>query len=203
MPEPVITLDERDGRHVYYVDGIEKISVTQILDAAGLIDKTWYTEGGAKRGQYIAVATALDDRGGLVDANLRDDMRGYITAWWRFRAENEVEILDTERRCYEPTYQFTGTFDCTMILNGVYTLADRKTGPRLAWHQLQTAGYAMMPLPSVEPGSYIARCGIHLRKNGTYRLESHTDYGDRSAFLNYLAGVNWKLNHGYKTGVTA
>lgn len=193
---PDIEFDE--ASHTYSVDGRKLISVTQALEGAGLIDGSWFTPLTTARGEYVHKATELYDQDRLNEDAVDDDMRGYVEAWKRFRAESECEILAIEERVWNRTWGYAGTLDRVIRLQGVTTIGDIKTGSPAPWHALQTAGYARC-----KPDDAVVRYGratIHLSADGKFKLKTHSDPSDMDAFLAALCVAQWKTKHGVSNG---
>lgn len=189
-----LTFEPED--HVYRLDGVVIPSVTQVLDAAGFVDATWFTPEATQRGTDVHEITAIYDR--QIDKEKAEcaiekvypEAIGYLRAWQSFLAESKATVLDIEQRSYNGVNRYAGTIDRRLSIRGVQTAVDIKTGQPEPWHALQLAAYA-----KCEPYSR-GRYTVYLRKDATFRVKTHTDTSDWDVFLAALACFNWKKNHG-------
>ena len=171
--------------HQYRVDGEKVLSVTQVLNVCGLIDDTWYTEEGGQRGQAIHLATQLYDEDDLDWESVSPEISSYLDAYRKFRQEVSFEPDLIEHPLYSPTYRYAGTPDRTGIMNGENVIFEIKSGQKAKWHQLQTAGYALLIDHNVE------RYVVYLSGNGSYRLDQHRNSSDMNVFLSALTIAYW------------
>lgn len=179
-----------EPKHEYHVDGRRLLSVTQILDLAGAVDKTWYTPEACERGKLVHLACELADYGELDETTLDPAIRPYLDAWVRFLVESRAEVMQIEYRVCNETFGYAGTIDRWMKISGRNYIVDIKTGAPEPWHCLQTAAYARcIPAP-------FQRMTIYIGADGKYKADTHENPNDINAFLSALAWVNWKLNNG-------
>jgi len=132
-----------EGTHTYTVDGAVLPSVTQILDALGLMDKTYYTEETRDRGTAIHEAIFWIEQGILTYEAFGEGhpLAGYIAAWRSFRETSGFEIRDMEARRYHSTMRYAGTIDVIAHHKGK-AVVDMKSGLTESWHGVQLAAYA-------------------------------------------------------------
>lgn len=77
-----------DGEtHTYTAGGRSVPSVTQVLKRVGLIDDRWVDEHALSRGRAVHAVIQYDLEGDLDEASIADEIRPYVDAWRRFRAE--------------------------------------------------------------------------------------------------------------------
>jgi hypothetical protein len=156
-------------RHIYSVDGRAIPSVTQILEACGVVDYSYLPPETRKmalaRGSAVHLACQFDDEGDFDEASA-PELLPYVEAWRRFCAEQGMTFLDIERRVYSAKYGYAGTLD-RIGTNGRddLCLIDLKTNSSEGWVRLQTAAYAGA---LDEPRRYLRGCA-ELHKDGTYR----------------------------------
>jgi hypothetical protein len=176
--------------HTYRAGGRIVPSVTQVLDAAGLIDKSWYTSDAAQRGEYVAEATALFDHCRLDESSVDAAIAGYVEAWKRLRRElgSRVNIRHRERPITNARFGFGGKPDIEWVLDELAGVADIKTGGEEAWHGVQLAGYARLC-------GVRRRHNIYLRADGTYRIVARRDLDDLAVWDAALTLVNWRAKH--------
>jgi len=154
--------------HVYTLDGEELPSVTQILEAAGIIDYShipWNVRHLAlERGRAVHAATELDDRGDLDETTLDPMLEGHLAAWRRFRAETGFTPTLIEHRDYHRLHRYAGTIDRLGNFNGGRAaVLDIKTNHAEPWVRLQLAAYSEFA------GFVYERVCVELHADGTYR----------------------------------
>ena len=68
-------------------------------------------------------------------------INGYM-AFLKWYNENDVEFIESERDVYSKEYNYVGTFDVLMKVNGIITLGDFKTGSNVyPEYFVQLSGY--------------------------------------------------------------
>ena len=163
------------------------LSVTQILDLAGLVDSTWFTADACDRGSALHKATQYLDEGTLyrdsVDSSIVDRFERYE----RFIAEVQPEILAIEEEVMNPALNYIGHLDRRLKINGREGILDLKPSPA-PWHPLQLAGYA---------GCFarpMARWGLYLA-GSNYKLVEYSDRSDWRTFQAALTTAQWIRRH--------
>jgi len=190
MSEIILTEDHR-----YLVDGVEYPSVTQILEGAGLIETSFFTEDAAIRGEHVHFATQLVDEDDLDYDTLIEQYKPYVRAYERFCSETDYQVISTEKRLYEPVYGFCGTYDRLAWIQKQCAVVDFKTGAYQAWWPLQAEAYRRMAI--VNGHDVPARFSLELKSDGTYRLHGpYTDLDDWLTFIGALNVYRWKVKHG-------
>jgi hypothetical protein len=199
-----------DLNHAYYIDDERVPSVTQTLQAEGIIDFSMVPQ---------PIMLEARDRGSAVHRaceyfNQNDldvpyfiatfpEYAPYLQAWIRFREESGAEIQVCEHRVYSRKHRYGGTLDCLGHWNGKGCLIDLKTGdPRDVGAQWQTAAYlgaltemaAAGEAPALPPQP-IVRYAVQLRKDATYRVETYADPRDHAEFLTLLRAFHIRLRH--------
>lgn len=184
--------------HAYTVEGRRVPSVTQVL--APLIDYSKVPPDTLERARLLGSAvhrmTELYDLDDLDMDSLADELRPYLTAWIKFRAETGFVPETIEKRMFHPALRFAGTPDRSGLINGRRAVVDIKKmlrlGPVIG---LQLAAYREL---FAKNGTVIEdRYGLGLRADGTYRLVPYTDKSDWPTFLSLLTLRNWKEKHGH------
>lgn len=195
MPE--LTLQEPG--HIYRADGVIVPSVTQVLSDVGIIDYSMIPaedrERYLQRGKDVHVATHYDDEGDLDEAAFDENLRGYLEAWRKFRAETGFVPALIEYRGFHSIYRYAGTLDRTGSWKGqAKILLDLKSGDLPWWTTTQLAAYAAF---FDSPGSF-RRVGVELHDDGTYRVQEFRckDFlADFQVFQAALAIFNEKRRH--------
>lgn len=186
--------------HAYTVAGRRVPSVTQVL--APLIDYSKVPPDTLERARQLGSAvhrmTELYDLDDLDMDSLSDELRPYLTAWMKFRADTGFVPETIEKRLHHPALGFAGTPDRSGLINGKRSVIDIKKmltlGPVIG---IQLAAYS--ELFSKNGTTIEARYGLGLRADGTYRLVPYTDKGDWPVFLSLLTLRNWKEKNGHAT----
>ena len=181
------------SEHRYYLDDRELPGVTRVLEAAGLIDSTWFTEEARTRGTYVHAATHYLDDGDLAEESLDRRLIGYIDAYRRFLDLMQPAWTHREHRVCDPLLGYAGTLDRAGCLQrtGIKVVLDIKTGQLPPHVGLQTAAYRRC-LP--EPYTY-KRLALQLKGDGTFSLHDLIDRRDEQRFLNALDLWHWKQEH--------
>lgn len=183
-----------EAGHSYAVAGVRVPSVTQILGHffGGFehvrADALRYA---SERGKAVHFACELIDRGTLDEASIDPGIAGYINAYNKFRRECDFEPGLIEQPLYSAGLRVAGTPDRVGRVNRRQAVVDLKSGGRMPWHGLQVAGYALLvPAPTE------ARYTLHLREDGSYRLEPHRDMGDFEDFKTLVRTYHLLSKHG-------
>jgi hypothetical protein len=176
------------------------LSVTTVLEAAGLIDTSHYTEEAKDRGSKIHLACEYFDQNDLNLANIDDRIRGYVQAYIKFRNEHGAATEGSEWieiPMADKTGSYAGTPD-RVLVKRPRAVWDLKTGSFQPWHPIQLAAYVNM---LDDPFSY-DRVGLYLQPDGKYSVKPFSKQefmADLGIFLSALNVVNWRRNHGSRT----
>jgi PD-(D/E)XK nuclease superfamily len=195
QPAPQFEFDPES--HIYRLNGVEIVSVTQALTEAGLIDLTYYREWHSDRGRAVHAACHYDDEGDLDQDSVAPELRGYLRAYRRFKEESGFVPTVMERPLYCPTWRFGGTVDRLGHLPQYpHVLMDLKTGVPIPSTDLQLAAYAWLVS---EPRKW-RRLSVYLHRDGTYNtaVPKAAFQEDWNAFLGALTVANWKRKVGMK-----
>jgi len=162
-----------DAGHIYMIDGLEVISVTQALVEASIIDTKWYTEWARHRGSRVHKAIELLVKGTLDTDSLDPRIRGYVDAYERFVDETGFVCLEVERKIWSPHSRFAGTLDQWGVFRGGHTaLVDTKTGALQPATGLQLSGYE--DGRNQETGEHTDRLlGLQLKVDGYYSIKPY------------------------------
>jgi len=156
--------------HTYSFDGRIIPSVTQCLQAAGIIDFSMIPQvvlqRAAQRGTAVHRACELHDLGTLDDSTVDVEVGAYLDGYKCFLRDTGFQPARIEQRIYHATYQYAGTLDRTGTLKGQLALIDFKTGIMLDGHRAQLAAYTMaLPMPR-----RYRRFGLQLTGEGGYKI---------------------------------
>lgn len=193
----VLQFDEAD--HVYTLGGRVLPSVTQII-APLRPDLTMIPPDVLERkralGTAVHLACELDDYDELDEDALDDELRPYLAAWRKFKADTGAVILLNEQRLHHPTLGYAGTLDRLAETRSMHAgepcLIDLKTSADpVPSYGVQTAGYAEL-LRAAGGVPVYRRCTVHLRPDGLYRMHQYANPNDEAAFRACLSIFNWK-----------
>jgi hypothetical protein len=208
--QPFVINDPRlafheDG-HRYELDGRDLISVTTALREAGMVDDTYWKESARLRGQYVHSAIALYALDELDAATLDPELVPYFTGFLQFLADTHVVVEHSEMRLCDPVRGYAGTLDLIVRWptdgrrHERRTLIDAKTGSFPPMTGPQTAAYLRCARYLYPAGTYIARAGLHLPGDGTYRLVEFNDIvQDENDFMGALRVAQFRRRHGIAT----
>lgn len=194
-------------RHVYSRGGIVVPGVTSVLEP--LTDWSMVSDGvlelARERGTLVHELTALDDRGELDEESVDPRLAGFLAAWRAFKrdtgftsATGAIELqVESFLHGYAGTLDRLGRHGADALnADAPLALYDVKTGPPQPATALQTAAYRQAANETFAPTKPIARrFGVHLRRDGTYRLVEYRDPGDLATFLAALRLHTWRLRN--------
>ena len=183
-------LDE--ATHEYWIGDRRLISVTQVLERAGMMDYRFGNDDARLRGTYVHDAAVMIDRGTLDWTILDPILAPYCRAYEKFIADAKPEILISERPMYHAQYMYAGKPDRVMTLNGFRGVFDLKSGSPHPATAVQIASYCELVRVN-EDIPFLKGYSLHLRDDGTYRLDEISDL--RRHFQTFLAAVTvarWK-----------
>lgn len=192
-----VTFDE--AKHVYTLDGRVVPGVSSIINP--LVDYSAIPQAtldaAAERGRDVHTATHLDDLGILDEATVTDEVRPYLQAWRKFRAEKTPKWTRREAIVASRVHQFAGMLDCEGFIDQIRLVAEIKTTSQVyPAFGVQLCGYSIAAMET--DGSHLGhtRVVIQLRADGTYLLHWYRDSHDHVAFLSMLNIYHWKAKHG-------
>lgn len=193
MPQPVPPALAFDAAtHTYALNGQRVLSVTQILEAVGLVDDDYFTEDSRTRGRYVHRMVLYSEREGLDENTVDERLRGYLEAYRRFVQEVAVGPCTLlERPLCDPILRFAGTPDQLRPMQGRETLIDLKSGQPHPTHGLQLAAYEHLIWRQLRCGR-LDRAAVYLKPNGSYRLRMYEDRNDWKIFDCARVLAQWK-----------
>lgn len=194
---------ERDT-HAYMDNGVRRMSTTQAIKIAGLIDYSMVPpdvlQRAANRGTLVHQASVLIDGGAdLNEYDVPAECVPYIQAYCLFLRETGFipDHAFTEKpRIAEIAGQRVGmTPDRVGLLDGVPTVLELKTcsAAHPSWG-VQTAGYEM-GLPRPARCRNYQRVAVQLMKTGKYKLWPYEDQSDFDIFCDAFRVAQWKVKH--------
>lgn len=191
--------------HTYLVEGKPLQSVTQILQAVGMVCYDGIPEAvlehKAEIGTAAHAACHYSDEGTLDLASVDPEVAPYLEAWHRFRLETEFEPRLIEQRGIAEWggMQYGYTLDREGLFYGRDTLIEIKctAGVEVSWGP-QLAAYDI-PLRAHD-GRFRARMVVHLHPDGKYDLLRYSSAQDYQIFQCALAIETWKRLKGKVNG---
>jgi hypothetical protein len=157
-------------------------SITQLLNQAGEIDDTWFTEESSERGRHVHQLTAEYDLGGIDDDDVREMVSGYknyLIAHVCIVKATRPTWLHVETPAVHPTLRFGGRCDRLAKVYRAAAVWEVKSGVFQKSHPLQTALQAILSAPTFKlPPERIVRYCCYLGENGRPKLEEHRNRRD-------------------------
>lgn len=181
-------------QHQYFLGDRRLESVTEILGNTGIADYRWSSEEAMLRGTYVHKATEMIDRGTLDWSALDPILLPYCVAYQKFIEDKRPEILLSEEPMFHAQHMYAGTLDRIIVMDGITSLVDLKTGVPHRATAIQVAAYR--ELVRVNRDTVLTKCfSLHLRDDGTYRLDPIGDLRQNfSIFLAALTVERYKEN---------
>jgi hypothetical protein len=191
--------------HTYLLDGRVIPSVTQCLDACGIVDYSHVPQPildhKAEVGTAAHAACWYHDEGDLNIETIDPEISGYLVGWQKFRNETGFTPRLIERRGIHATngMQYGYTLDREGELYGRDTLIEIKCTASVepSWGP-QTAAYEIA-LRAID-GKTRQRVAVHLRPAGSYGLVALRDVNDYQVFSWALGLETWKRQKGKNNG---
>jgi hypothetical protein len=190
-------LDFDPDTHTYRAMNVVVPSVTQIL--APMYDFKFVDPDVLQRaadfGTAVHKACELRDLKDLDEGSLHPALAPYLRAWERFLSEKRVNVLEVEKRYYDPSLGFAGTIDRLLEIDGAPVLADIKTVSKLhANVGIQLAAYERL-INTNTTFKRIKRAAVQLCPDGSYRYRTYHDAFDWPAFASLLTLHNWRIKN--------
>jgi hypothetical protein len=199
-------LEYSDRDHKYYADGRLRLSVTQILNKAGMISEYCRDAEAQWRGSEVHELCAVDDDPLSPGVDLRKvdpRLRGYIRAWRLYRRDSGFmcEAGGIERRVDAQGHGYAGrldrvgfrpTSDPLKFQQVILDIKTSKTGTVADYVRYQLVAYAW----AYKPGHIFERIAVALRPDGQYRCkvfpmhEFQADLAKWFSILNSVKGEN-------------
>jgi len=185
----MINFDEASHTYTTEIEGAEMVvpSVSTIISNILDLDYSGIDPFYADRGTAVHKAIELLIADNLDEGSLDEEIIPFLNAYKKFVKETQFQPIHSEIRVFDKDLWVAGTLDLIGSIGENKVLIDIKTGQKQKWHQLQTAGYAIL---SGELD--IKRYCLNLTKKETYKLEPHESKGDFSLFKSMADVFNRK-----------
>lgn len=171
-----------DAMNHEYVDldtGAVLPHITGMLERAGLVDDTWYTEESSARGTAVHRLTADFDLGAVDVASCVSRYRGYLLGHVKAMSILQPEILSVEEPIVHPVYKFGGRPDRDLVLRRIRGVWEIKSGVEAKSHQVQTALQAILvAVDAGIPPEGLQRNCCYLKDKGKFKVIEHRDRRD-------------------------
>lgn len=168
--------------HIYRLDGEVMPSVTQVLQEAGLIDASWFTEYARTRGTAVHAACHYCDEGDLDESTLDAVILPYLEGWRKFKEWLKEPFFDIEKPLVDTTWRYAGTPDRVTSCQ----IVDLKTGQESDTWGIQLAAYQNMVDPTFK------RLTVRLDDQGNFYPKEWTSRDDWKIFKASLTICHWK-----------
>ena len=189
------TLNFDPKTHTYDIGGRELISVTTILEEAGLYVPPPVTpellQWAQDRGTKIHDACHFLDDGDLDWDSLDPMISGYVLAYQEFRKDTGFVPTLSEHKLHDMVFGIAGMMDRFGFIQDRGVLVDIKSCPVPKSTGLQLVAYGYMH----DPHKFFYRMAVQLKVNGTFKVTDYpiSDYQrDLDTFLSAVRVVNWK-----------
>src|SRR2546422_6535928 len=130
--------------HTYALDGEPLLSVSRVLELAGIHAPVFYDEAtanlAAQRGTALHRATELLELGTLDWATVDPIVLPFVRCYERFLREHLFRWDEREDMVYSIRHRYAGTYDRLGVLDGTRVLMDVKTAAKVEpWMGIQLA----------------------------------------------------------------
>lgn len=198
-------LEYDDASHVYFVDGEEVPSITQVLKEVGAVNSDYFTEEAARRGTLVHALTEQLDRpvgekSDQMPPCSEEELNvaaKYVAQWVRLR-ENvpfKIEEGGIEEKVFDSVHCYAGRLDRRVTITdqcvsrALIEIKTNKSGYLPKWTGLQLAAQAH----AKEPGELFRRFAFVLTPERYLIHEFPTSefVNDRDTFLAMVRSVRW------------
>ena len=153
--------------------------ITGMLEDAGVVDSTWFTEESCARGSLVHQLTADYDLGALDVESCVSRWRGYLLGHVQAVTIAKPRWLSVEIPLVHPVYRFGGRPDRECVAWGLRGVWEIKSGAAHDAHRIQTALQAMLVGAETGlPPETLARFCCYVKDKGKFKLEEHRDRRD-------------------------
>lgn len=161
--------------HAYFIGAKQVPNTSLMLQRAGHVDPTYYTDAVRERGRAVHQLTAEYDLGALDVSTLVSKYRGWVLAHVAAMQRLRPTWDTIEEPEVHPVYQFGTRPDRVGKIYRVRSIVDEKSGGKEKWHGLQTALQAIGVAwrYNLKPES-MPRFALYIEASGRFELEPHT-----------------------------
>lgn len=170
--------------HEYRLDDHVLPSITQILKATNVMHldpsiPPHRLEFARERGQAVHLAIRFASEGRLDASSVSAIVEPFLFAFESFCAKHAGDFEPTlvEVPMCDPVLGVAGTADAIGPKSGVLSVVEVKTGAELP-HGTAVQTAAQRQIAMANGHKVVRRYGLHLRPDGTFRLQEFRDPGD-------------------------
>lgn len=164
------------------------VRVTSVIQSAGLVDSSHFSEYAATRGTYLHLATHYYDAGELDESSLDPVILPFLNGYKKFLQETGFVVEESEKRIFSTELGVTGQLDkLGKFPDGRKAIIDLKTGVFIPAHEVQLAAYHLL----LGDRKFL-KFGLYLTKEGNYKLIQMLSKDARDVFLAALKVYAWK-----------
>lgn len=188
----MLTFDE--DTHRYFIKGKPVPSVTQVLEPFQKLEgiPSMVLEQARERGSFVDKAIHLMIHKNLEWSRLDTALVPYVTAARKFIAENEVRILASKYKVFDPDALVAGELDVLGLMkNRTWVFDWKATAEKSRTWGPQTAAYDRLYRRNLGGTREFARAAVQLFDDGTYKLHAYSDSRDWSRFASALNCWHW------------
>lgn len=186
VAENLLSVDRE--KHEYRYNGRKLISITEAMQAAGVIEKTYGTDYDLWVGTATHRAIELYIKGTLKWETLDPALVPRVEAWGEFVTHTGFVATDTEKAVCNPILGIAGMLDVLGVFpNGKEGIVEIKSGNVSRWAGVQTAGQDMLL-----GGARRQRFGIKIPQFGRPAVKPFNDPDDYAVFHAAIVIANWK-----------
>lgn len=180
--------------HIYWRDGKRIPGISEIIQGAGLIDSSWFTEHSRDLGKAVHLACQLYDEGILDESTVDPVVLPYLEGWKKFLEESGFLPIVIERSFESEILGFAGTPDRYGTLNGDEVILEIKSGAIYFTTGIQLAAQDLLFQHAMSLHAK-KRFALQLTARGKYKLTPFTSDHDHRHFLACLAIHQLKIHH--------
>jgi len=154
--------------HVYQLGDRRLPSVTEILQALGIVRVYGSNTNNALRGKAVHEACCLYDSNLLDESETSPEVMCYVNSWKQFIASTKPTVEMSEQIVWSDEYEAAGTVDRVLKFPDTrIVVTELKTGSERDWHRLQSAMYCKL----LEVNNYHVDDAllVYLKGDGKYK----------------------------------
>lgn len=165
--------------------------ITEILRSAGLLSAMPENQEAMRRGEYVHLATELDDKGDLDESTLDPAIVPYLEAWRACKREVGFEVLGIEELVCNEAMGYATKVDRRVCRGGQVWIVNQKTGGHWPWYRVQMAG-ELLCYQGVVLDPPTRRFAVYLSDAGKWSMEEYTDPRDMAVFRAAKTIYDWR-----------
>lgn len=195
-----MNIDFREENHEYFVDGVKKPCISDVIQGLSLSDfgavPKHHLMEGRERGKKVHTICEYFDKDNLVMDSVDEALMGYTKAWIMFCKDYSPKWKAIEMKMYSKVMDICGTLDREGEIKGTETVVDIKTSEIVApANKIQTATYEHM-YTCMTGVKTKQRWVVKLSADGKYKIEEHRDKSDFNFAMAVVMTYRWKCaNH--------